>query len=188
MLARVRAARIGYAGELGWELHIPVDQALHVFETLRAAGEAHGIADAGYRALESLRLEKGYVYWSSDVTPDTNPFEAGLGFAVALDKPVFLGRDALKGVKAKGPSRRLSTLTVDGFAPLIGGEALLCDGRVAGTVSSAGYGYSVNKTIAMGYVRRDFATDGTAVFLMVRGKALPARVAPMPFVPHTYIR
>ena len=103
-LARVRAARVGYVGELGWELHTPAEQALHVYEMLREAGEAYGIADAGYRAIETLRLEKGYVYWSSDVTPDTNPFEAGLGFAVALDKGDFIGRSALAAIKVKGTS------------------------------------------------------------------------------------
>ncbi len=151
-LARVRAARVGYVGELGWELHVPAEQTLHVYETLREAGATHGVADVGYRAIETLRLEKGYVYWSADVTPDTNPFEAGLGFAVALDKGDFIGRDALAAIKAKGPERRLITLTVDGFAPLIGGEALICDGKVAGTLTSAGYGYTVGKTIAFGYV------------------------------------
>jgi 4-methylaminobutanoate oxidase (formaldehyde-forming) len=150
--ARVRAARVGYVGELGWELHIPTDQALHVYETLRKAGEAHSIADAGYRAIESLRLEKGYVYWSSDVTPDTNPIEAGLGFAVAFDKGNFIGRDALLAIKANGPSRHLVTFAVEGFAPLIGGEALLCNDQVIGTVTSAGYGYSVGRMIAFGYV------------------------------------
>jgi 4-methylaminobutanoate oxidase (formaldehyde-forming) len=158
-LGRARAARVGYVGELGWELHIPTEQALHVYETLRAAGAAHGIADVGYRAIETLRLEKGYVYWSSDVTPDTNPFEAGLGFAVALDKGDFIGRAALSAIKAKGPARRLVTLTVPGFAPLIGGEALLCDGRVSGTVTSAGYGYTVGKTIAFGYIPSEAATN-----------------------------
>ena len=176
-LAKVRAARVGYVGELGWELHIPAEQALHVYETLRQAGSAHGIADVGYRAIESLRLEKGYVYWSSDVTPDTNPFEAGLGFAVALDKGDFIGRDALAAIKAKGPARRLITLTVDGFAPLIGGETLLCDGKVVGTLSSAGYGYTVGNTIAFGYAPADVAKN--AKFEIVAyGKHYAAARAP----------
>jgi 4-methylaminobutanoate oxidase (formaldehyde-forming) len=157
----VRAARVGYVGELGWELYVPAEQAPHVYETLREAGAAHGIADVGYRAIEHLRLEKGYLYWSSDVTPDTNPFEAGLGFAVALDKGDFIGRKALEAIKSKGPERRLATFTVDGFAPLIGGEALVCDGKVVGTLSSAGYGYTVGKTIAFGYVPADVAKDAS---------------------------
>jgi 4-methylaminobutanoate oxidase (formaldehyde-forming) len=158
-LARARAARVGYVGELGWELHIPAEQALHVYEVLREAGKAHGIADVGYRAIETLRLEKGYVYWSSEVTPDTNPFEAGLGFAVALDKGDFIGRKALAAIKAEGVKRRLIALKVEGFAPLIGGETLVCDGNVVGTLSSAGYGYSVGHTIAFGYAPADIVKD-----------------------------
>jgi 4-methylaminobutanoate oxidase (formaldehyde-forming) len=176
-MARVRAARVGYVGELGWELHIPADQALHVYETLRAAGEPHGIADAGYRAIETLRLEKGYVYWSSDVTPDTNPYEAGLGFAVALDKGDFIGRDALLAIKAKGPARRLATLTVEGFTPLIGGEALLADGKVVGTLSSAGYGTTVGRTIALGYVPAGVA-ESARFEIVAYGKSYPASRAP----------
>ncbi len=87
--------RVGYVGELGWELYMPAEYAAHVYETLMAAGEPLGIADAGYRAIESCRLEKGYLYWSADITPETTPYEAGLGFAVALDKGDFIGRDAL---------------------------------------------------------------------------------------------
>ncbi len=151
-LARVRAARVGYVGELGWELHIPAEHAPHVYERLTEAGAPLGLVDAGYRAIESLRLEKGYVYWSAEVTPDTNPFEAGLGFAVALDKPDFIGRAALAAIRRDGPKRRLSTFTVEGFAPLVGGEAILLDGRVLGTTTSAGFGYTVGATIALGYL------------------------------------
>ena len=151
-LATVRAARVGYVGELGWELHIPSEHTAHVYERLLAAGSHHGLVDAGYRAIESLRLEKGYVYWSADVTPDTNPYEAGLGFAVALNKSDFIGRDALNRIRAEGPARKLSTLMVDGFAPLIGGEAILLDGAVVGTTTSAGFGYTVGQTIALGYL------------------------------------
>ena len=162
-LARVRAARVGYVGELGWELHIPSEQAAYVYARLVKAGAPHGIADAGYRAIESLRLEKGYVYWSAEVTQDTNPYEAGLGFAVVLDKGDFLGRDALARIRAEGPSRKLTTFSVEGFAPLIGGEAVLCDGVVAGTTTSAGFGYTVGRTIALGYLPAEFfgATDFT---------------------------
>ncbi len=94
--ANALAVRIGYVGELGYELYIPQEFGAHVYETLWQAGEAHGIANAGYRAIESCRLEKGYLYWSGDISPDYNPYEAGLGFCVALDKGDFIGRDALK--------------------------------------------------------------------------------------------
>ena len=93
--APVLAVRITYVGELGWELHIPAEYAVYVFDTLLEAGQEFGIGHAGYRAIDSLRMEKRYLYWSADITPDYNPFEAGLGFAVALNKGDFRGRDAL---------------------------------------------------------------------------------------------
>jgi 4-methylaminobutanoate oxidase (formaldehyde-forming) len=176
-LGRARAARVGYVGELGWELHVSSDQAPHVYKTLREAGKAHGIADVGYRAIESLRLEKGYAYWSAEVTPDINPYEAGLGFCVALDKGDFIGRDALEKIKADGPERRLVTLTVDGFAPLIGGEAVLCDGEVVGTTTSAGYGYAVGKTIALAFVPASLA-KATDFVVEAYGKSYPATRGP----------
>lgn len=158
-LGRARAARVGYVGELGWELHVPAEYAAHVYERLSDAGAGHGLIDAGYRAIESLRLEKGYVYWSAEVTPDTNPYEAGLGFAVALDKDGFVGSDALRRIREAGPARKLLTLTVDGFASLIGGETILADGGVVGTTTSAGYGYTVAKTIALGYLPAELSRD-----------------------------
>lgn len=175
-LARARAARVGYVGELGWELHIPTEQAGAAYDALKAAGEAHGIADVGYRAIESLRLEKGYVYWSAEVTPDTDPFQAGLGFAVALGKDDFIGRDALARIKAEGLSRRLATLTVDGFAPLIGGEAVLADGHVVGTTTSAGFGHTVGRTIAFTYLPADL--DGRDFAIEAYGRQYPATRGP----------
>ncbi len=158
-LATVRAARIGYVGELGWELYMPVDVAAHVYDTLLEAGQPFGIANAGYKAIESLRIEKGYVYWSGEVGPDYTPYEAGLGFCVALDKGDFIGRDALKQAREEGPGRRLCTFTVDGFAPFHGGEAILQGGNVVGLTTSAGYGYTVGKTIAFGYLPSDVAGE-----------------------------
>ncbi len=176
-LGRARAARVGYVGELGWELHVPTEYAAHVYERLTQAGAQHGLIDAGYRAIESLRLEKGYVYWSADVTPDTNPYEAGLGFAVAPDKADFIGREALLRIRAAGPARKLATLTVEGFAALIGGEAILADGAVAGTTSSAGYGYTVEKTIALGYLPSELARDAE-LEIEAYGKRYPAKRGP----------
>jgi len=174
-LGRARAARIGYVGELGYELHVPTDEAAAVYDTLKAAGQAHGIIDVGYRAIDSLRLEKGYVYWSADVTPDTDPFAAGLGFAVALGKGDFIGREALARIRAEGPSRRLATLTVDGFAPLIGGEAVLADGAVVATTTSAGFGHTVGCTIAFAYLPADLAARDLCI--EAYGRLYPARRA-----------
>jgi 4-methylaminobutanoate oxidase (formaldehyde-forming) len=157
--APVLAARIGYVGELGYELHVPVDYGLHVYEAIRAAAARHEIADVGYRALESLRLEKGYVYWSADVGPETDPIGAGLGFAVALEKGPFIGRDALLRIKAEGPRRRLCSFSAEGFLPLHGGEPILHEGRVVGVTTSAGYGYTVGRTIALGWLPAELARE-----------------------------
>jgi 4-methylaminobutanoate oxidase (formaldehyde-forming) len=175
--AKALAVRIGYVGELGYELYVPTEFALHVYDTLWAAGEPHGIANAGYRAIESCRLEKGYLYWSGDITPDTNPIEAGLGFAVDLDKPAFAGKEPLAAIMASGPTRRLATFTLDGFVPLHGGEPILLDGEVLGSVTSGGYGHHLGRTIAFGYApttvgnRKDFTIEAF-------GKSYPATKGP----------
>ena len=156
--ATALAVRIGYVGELGYELYIPQEFAVHVYDTLWAAGAPHGIANAGYRAIDSCRMEKGYLYWSGDITPDYTPYEAGLGFCVALDKGDFIGREALVKIRAEGVSRKLCSFTVDGFAPFHGGETILLDGNVVGSTSSVGFGHTLGKTIALGYVPADEAT------------------------------
>ncbi len=150
--APVLAVRIGYVGELGWELHVPAEYAEHVYETLWAAGRAHGIADAGYRAIDSLRMEKGYLYWSSDITPDYTPYEAGLGFRVALKKGDFIGREALARQKAEGITRRLCAFTLERPASVFGGEAILRDGKVLSVTSSANFGHTIGKPIVYGYL------------------------------------
>jgi 4-methylaminobutanoate oxidase (formaldehyde-forming) len=152
-LAPVLALRVTYLGELGYELHLPTEYAAHVYELLWAAGRDLGLADAGYRAIDSLRLEKRYLYWGSDITPDYTPYEAGLGFAVSLGKKSdFIGRAALEKAKAAGPRRRLITLTVDSDVQLYGGEAIRRNGKVLGVTSSAGWGHTIGKAIALGYV------------------------------------
>ena len=155
--ARAMAVRIGYVGELGYELYVEQEFAAHVYETLREAGEPHGIADAGYRAVDACRMEKGYLYWSGDITPDYNPYEAGLGFCVTLGKGEFVGREALSRIKAEGVGRKLVSYTVDGFAPFHGGEAVMVDGQVVGSTSSTGYGYTLGRTIAFGYLPAEIA-------------------------------
>ena len=155
--APVLALRVTYAGELGWELHVPSEYALHAYEALWEAGQDLGVVNAGYRALDSLRLEKGYRYWSSELSPDTNPYEAGLGFAVALDKGDFLGREALKKLRERDPRRKLACFLMDGFVPLHGGEAIVHQGRHMETVTSGGYGHTVGKSIAYGYVPIELA-------------------------------
>ena len=175
--ARVLAARLGYVGELGYELYIPQEYAAHVYDLLWEAGQPFGIANAGYRAIESCRLEKGYLYWSTDITPDLNPYEAGLGFCVSLGKGDFIGRDALQRIKNEGVRQALCTFVVEDFAPFHGGEAILLDGRVIGRTTSTGYGHSVAKTIAFGYLPVDVAKQ-THFEIEAFGKVYPAQRVP----------
>ncbi len=154
--APVLAARIGYVGELGYELHIPAEFAAHVYDTLWAAGQESGIANAGYRAIDSLRMEKGYIYWSGDVTPDYTPVEAGVGFRVHLkSKGYFLGRMVLEEQKADGPARKLCTFVSDANLPLTGGETILTGDTVVSLATSVGFGHTVGKTILRGYLDKD---------------------------------
>ncbi|HJQ56457.1 MAG TPA: FAD-dependent oxidoreductase [Vineibacter sp.] len=157
-LASVRVARVTYVGELGYELHVPVEYALHLYEELWRAGQDLGVANAGYRAIESCRLEKRYLYWGADIGPDDTPFEAGLSFAVAMSKGDFIGRAALQRAKAAGPQRRLCVFVSSADVPLYGSEAILRDGEVLGVTTSAGYGHTVGKWIAFGYLPASAAT------------------------------
>lgn len=155
--APVFALRIGYVGELGWELHIPTEYAPYVYESLIDAGQNIGVIDAGYRTIDTMRMEKGYVYWSTDVTPDTNPWEAGLGSRIRFNKGNFCGRDALLESRDK-VSRRLATFTLETMAYPVGGEAIICDDAVVGFTTSANFGHTVGKPIVFGYVPTTFDT------------------------------
>jgi 4-methylaminobutanoate oxidase (formaldehyde-forming) len=151
----VRALRVTYVGELGWELHMPIGDTGVVFDALMAAGAGHGIAPAGYRAIESLRLEKGYRAWGQDITPNDNPHQAGLGWAVKLKSGMpFLGRDAIEKATAAPLTKRLMTFTVaDPAIMLAGRETILRNGERVGYLTSGGWGYTVGANIGMGYVR-----------------------------------
>ncbi len=150
--APVRAARIGYVGELGYELHLPVEHALHVYRMLREAGAADGIVDCGYAAIDSLRLEKGYRYWSAELGPDYTPYEAGIGYCVRPGKGDFIGRAAPARQQEQGVSRTLCTFTVDAPPVFYGAECILADGRALATTTSANYGFTLRTNIAMGYL------------------------------------
>lgn len=154
--APVRAARIGYVGELGYELHIPTEFALHVYDALWAAGQAHAIANVGYRAIDSLRMEKGYIYWSGDVSPDYSPVEAGVGFRVHLNsKGDFIGRAVLDAQKSRGVERKLCTFVTPKNLPLTGGETILLANKVVSLATSVGFGYTVGQTIVRGYLEKE---------------------------------
>jgi 4-methylaminobutanoate oxidase (formaldehyde-forming) len=159
--ARLWASRRTYVGELGFELYVPVAQAGAVYDALMREGAALGVRDAGYYAIESLRLEKGYRAWGRELTPDINPYEAGLSFAVRLDKGDFIGRDALIAAKGKPPARRLLSFvaTSPDTALAHGGELILRDGAPVGEVTSAAYGHTLGGIVALGFV----TTDGAAV-------------------------
>lgn len=171
--APVLALRIGYVGELGWELHIPTEYAAHVYELLRAAGEPHGIVDAGYRTIDTMRMEKGYLYWSTDITPDTTPWEAGLAWRVNLGKGDFCGRDALVAQREAGITRKLCTFTLEQMAYPVSGEAIIADGEVVGFTTSANFGHTVGKPIAYGYLPVELA-DRTDFVIEVYGEPIPA--------------
>jgi glycine cleavage system aminomethyltransferase T/glycine/D-amino acid oxidase-like deaminating enzyme len=152
--APVLALRVTYVGELGFELHIPAEFAASAYGALMSEGQAHGIANAGYRAIESLRLEKGYRAWGADIGPDHSPLVAGLGWAVKLksDTP-FRGRTALEAQAAKKLPRLLAGFTTDPSVILLGRETIYRDGKRVGWLSSGGYGYTVGRSIGYGYVR-----------------------------------
>ncbi len=123
------AVRVTYVGELGWELYAPAEYGGALWDTLWAAGSPHGLVAGGYRAIDALRLEKGYRAWAADITPEETPYEAGLGFAVRLDKGDFLGRDALVAAKAAGPRKRLRCLVLDDPRSVcLGNEPVRIDG------------------------------------------------------------
>lgn len=184
---KVRALRVTYVGELGWELHCPINQLDKVYDALMTADPA--LRPVGYRALESLRLEKGYRAWSSDITPNDTPFEAGLGWAVKLKSTTpFLGRAALETAQVKPLTKSLMTFTVDDpAAVLVGRETILRDGQAVGYLTSGGYGYSIGKSIGMGYVRHEpGATEPWLMAgryaLVIAGAETPAFLSLKPLV------
>ncbi|WP_296587667.1 FAD-dependent oxidoreductase [Roseibium sp.] len=152
----VRALRITYVGELGWELHLPTEYAQTVYDALHEAGRPLGLRNAGYRAIETLRLEKGYRAWGSDIGPDHTPDEAGLGWAVKLKSGVaFRGREAIAKQRETGVAKLLATFVADGDVILSGRETIYRDGERCGWLSSGGYGHTIGKSIGIGYVRNE---------------------------------
>lgn len=165
----VRALRVTYVGELGYELHVPVEYAVTVYDTLMAAGADLGLVNAGYRAIESCRLEKGYRAWGSDIGPDHTPVEAGLSWAVKTKKPVaFKGREAIERQLAGGVKKMLAAFSVDNpDVVLLGRETIYRDGERVGWLTSGGFGYTLGKPVGYGYVRNpegvteDYVLSGT---------------------------
>jgi glycine cleavage system T protein len=158
------ALRVSYVGELGWEIYTPVEYGLRLWDTLWEAGQPSGLTALGNGAFDSLRLEKGYRLWGADIHADDNPFEAGLGWAVKMDKGDFLGRQALQRIREQGLSRRLCCMTLDDpGAVVLGKEPILEDDRVLGYVTSANHGHTVGRFIIYGYLPLPYAAAGRRV-------------------------
>ena len=193
--ATVTALRMTYVGELGWELYVPTEFAAHVYETLTAAGVEYGLKHAGYHALDSLRLEKGYRHWGHDITDEDTPLQAGLSFAVAWDKPGgFIGRDALLAQKEAGLDRRLVQFKLADPEPLLYHDnPILRDGQLVGNTSSGSYGHTIGSALAMGYVRSPVAMPRAEVLdatfeIQVNGVRVPATASYRPFYDPTSAR
>ncbi len=174
------ALRVTYVGELGWELYCPSEFGLRLWDTIWAAGREHGLTAGGYKAVDSLRLEKGYRVWGADIGPEVNPYEAGLGFSVKLDKGDFIGRDALLRAREAQPATRLACLVLqDEHSVALGSEPVRIGGEVSGRITSGGFGYAVGKSIAYAYVPAS-AVTGTPVEVEIFGRWVPGRVADEP--------
>ncbi|HVS50289.1 MAG TPA: FAD-dependent oxidoreductase [Candidatus Dormibacteraeota bacterium] len=182
--ASALAQRVTYVGELGWELYMEPGWAVQVWDRLVSAGRTFGIRPGGYRVLDSLRMEKGYRYYGTDLTLLDNPFEAGLGFCVQLDKEDFNGREALVAARESGLKRRLRTLAVGGedYIPIYGGEAVHSEGGVVGRLRSCAYGFTARKNLAYSYLPVG-DVPGEGVQVEVFGHLIPATVMTDAVVP-----
>ncbi|MCP3991365.1 MAG: aminomethyl transferase family protein, partial [Actinomycetia bacterium] len=161
-LWQTRALRIGFVGELGWELHCPIENVRSIYQALMAAGEELGIANYGLRALNSLRLEKGYLLLGSEITSERTPIEAGQGRFVDFNKGDFIGRQALLNQRMAGIKDRLALMVVEvDDADCIGDEPVYIGDEIVGRIASGGYGHYLGKSLAMGYIDAKAARPGT---------------------------
>lgn len=178
----VRMLRVTYVGELGWEIYCPTEFGAGLWRTLWEAGQPHEMVAGGYRAIDSLRLEKGYRVWGSDITPDETPYEGGVGFCVKLDKEGgFIGREALVEAKESGPRTRLCCLALeDPHSIALGNEPVRIDGEIDGRVTTGGYGYTVARSIAYAYLPPAAADPGTRIEVEIFGRWIPGEVSAEP--------
>jgi len=179
LAVEVYALRVNFVGALGWELHFPIEYAHHLFDALFEAGKPFGLGMVGMRAMESLRLEKSYRMWGSDMTPDYTPFEASLDRFVRMNKAAFIGKEALEKQLATGVPNRFVTLEVHGVtdADPLGNEPLFdAGGRMIGRATSGYYGHCLKKSLAIGYVRAELAQPGTALAIEILGERKQATV------------
>ena len=177
----VLASRVTYVGELGWEFYCPMEYGLRLWDTLWEAGLPEGMVAAGYKAINSLRLEKGYRYWSGEISPDYTPFEAGLGFAVKLDKGDFIGREALANQKEAGTKQKLCCIAIsDSRTIALGKEPIRAGDKIISWVTSGGYGYSVGMSMAYAYLPIEYSKPGTALSIEFFGTQVDAEVVKSP--------
>jgi glycine cleavage system aminomethyltransferase T/glycine/D-amino acid oxidase-like deaminating enzyme len=178
----VTALRVTYVGELGWELYCPMEYGLLLWDSLWQAGRPHGMLAGGYRAIDSLRLEKGYRVWSSDITPEETPYQAGLGFAVRLGKGTdFIGREALLTTREQPLDRKLACLVLDDPRSVaLANEPVRVDGNVVGRVTSGGYGFAVERSIAYAYLPPRLAEVGQRTEVEVFGQWVGCTVSAEP--------
>ncbi len=169
------AYRVTYIGELGWELYIPSEYLQYAYEELQAAGEEFGITNIGYRAIDSLRLEKRYLAWGVDITPDYNPYEAGLQFLIDWDKGDFIGSEALAKIRKEGVQQKLVCLALDNPLPVFGGEAVFCGDKVVAQTTSGNFGYSTGKSLVLGYLPVD-VLDQSDFTVEAFGERSPASI------------
>uniref|UniRef100_A0A8C6JPK1 Uncharacterized protein n=1 Tax=Melopsittacus undulatus TaxID=13146 RepID=A0A8C6JPK1_MELUD len=182
----VRAMRLSFVGELGWELHVPRADCVKVYQAVMQAGARHGIANAGYRAIDSLSIEKGYRHWHADLRPDDTPLEAGLAFTCKLKSNIpFLGREAVEAQKAKGIFRRLVCFTTEEKVPMFGLEAVWRNGEVVGFIRRADFGFAIDKTIAYGYIRDPAGGPVSLDFVRSGSYELERMGVPYPAQAHT---
>ena len=186
--ATALALRVSFAGELGWELHAPVESLATLYDQLLEAGADLGLRHAGYHALDGLRCEKGYLHWGVDVGPADTPFEAGLRATVALDKPGgFVGREALVARADEPLRRRLAHLLLADAEPqLYHGESVLRDGAVVGRVTSGAYGHTLGAAVALAWIEGEPAAVDEIVAagdveVEIAGERVPARLSARPF-------
>ncbi|HEY3106930.1 MAG TPA: FAD-dependent oxidoreductase, partial [Gaiellaceae bacterium] len=175
------ALRVTYVGELGWELYCPMEFGLRLWDRIWESGSEHDLAAGGYKAIDSLRLEKGYRVWGADITPDETPFEAGLEFAVKLEKDDFVGRDALLAARDRPLEKKLVCLVLeDPRSVALGSEPVRISQDVVGRVTSGGYGYTMARSIAYAYLPAGVAATGQAVEVEIFGEWIAGEVAEEP--------
>jgi 4-methylaminobutanoate oxidase (formaldehyde-forming) len=178
--APVLAIRASFVGELGWELYVPSEFAVHVYDAVVEAGARLGLRHAGYHALDSLRIEKGFVHVGHDVGPTDDPFAAGLGHVVKLEKD-FLGVEAARRAKEAPGSHRLVSLTLEDPEPvLLHGESVIADGKIVGTVMSAAYAHTIGAAVGLAMVEASVVADETRVQVDIAGELVKATLSVRP--------